>query len=399
VGIKLHAGDALEHLKSMEAESVDSLITDPPAGISFMGKAWDSGNNFIPSMTEVFKDCLRVLKPGAHGLVWALPRTSHWTATALENAGFEIRDVITHIFGSGFPKSLDISKAIDKHKGITEWKETTPNPAFRPRQLEHDTKWDTRPTPPKPIVESEEAKKWQGFGTALKPASEHWILIRKPLSEKTVAANVLKYGTGGINIDASRISLNGEKNPSHSNRGANFNPEQASLGRFPANLVLSHNEDCEPSPHVFPDGSTASGCTDDCAVKMLDEQSGVLKQGGAQKGAIIKSKGGGYGCLDLGKVEKQSGIIGEPPGGASRFFYCAKASKKDRAGNNSHPTVKSTKLMEYLIKLITPPEGIVLDPFMGSGSTGVAAKRFGFRFMGIEKEQDYFEIAEKRIGA
>lgn len=364
-----------------------------------MGKEWDDGDNFIPSMTEAFKECLRVMKPGAHGLVWALPRTSHWTATALENAGFEIRDVVTHIFGSGFPKSLDISKAIDKAMGITEWKETTPNPAFRANQLEHDTNWDTRPRPPKPVVETDEAKEWQGWGTALKPASEHWILVRKPLSEKTVAKNVLKHGTGGINIDASRIGMSEndrqeyiEKRKSFANTEVNHGWKNSSetlsvetyinnssQGRFPANLVL-----------------------DEVAAEMLDEQSGS----------------------------------------ASRFFYVAKASKKDRneglegmperdvceehtnKGNhinskwiidprnpnggyeaavrkpsaNHHPTVKSTKLMEYLITLVTPPNGVVLDPFMGSGSTGKAAKKLGFKFIGIEKEQEYFEIAEKRIG-
>lgn len=314
-------GDCLEKLKQLSDNSVDSLVTDPPAGISFMSKAWDEdkggSKQWIAWMTEIMKECLRVLKPGAHGLVWAIPRTSHWTATALEDAGFEIRDVVTHLFGSGFPKSHNLEKATE----------------------------DLR---------------FKGWGTALKPASEHWILVRKPCSEKTVAANVLEYETGGINIDASRINPgelvpgggNGKAN--HGGKyGAETNGERDIVqphtnGRFPANLVLSHNEDC------------VDVCSKRCAVAELDKQS-------------------------------------EESGGASRFFYCAKASKKDKGVGNTHPTVKSSSLMSYLIKMITPPDGIILDPFMGSGSTGVSAIKESFSFIGIEKETEYFEIATKRI--
>ncbi len=359
--MKLYRGDCLEVLKQLEEATVDSLITDPPAGISFMGKEWDTSNNFIPAMTEIFKEALRVLKPGAHGLVWALPRTSHWTATAVEQAGFEIRDVVTHLFGSGFPKSHDISKGIDKAAGAER------------EVIGQKANMIT-------AASTDEAKQWQGWGTALKPASEHWILIRKPIAEKTIAANVLKWGCGGINIDECRITVNendsNHRKPSvgHNSIGSIFQGtgkrdcENLNMaGRFPANLVL-----------------------DEEAAEMLDEQS---------------------------------------EGGASRFFYVAKASKKDRndglegmpirqttggggltscgdkfgsikaPAENFHPTVKSTKLMEYLIKLITPPKGVVLDPFMGSGSTGVAAKRLGFEFIGIEKNHEYFEIAEKRINS
>lgn len=355
-------GDCLIELSKMDSNSIDSLVTDPPAGISFMGKAWDSGNNFIPAMTEIFKECLRVMKPGAHGLVWALPRTSHWTATALEQAGFEIRDVVTHLFGSGFPKSHNLGN---------------------------------------------------GWGTALKPASEHWMLIRKPCSEKTVAQNVLKWGTGGINIDGCRIESEcrpliepNRKSDNVNTYGSDFcgskSNGKTTQGRFPSNLVL-----------------------DEEAAKMLDEQSGILKSGGGIKNPI-----GGALTWKKSSNHQDSGYQEPSVGGASRFFYCAKASKKDRnegceelpeqstkhikefpsggitAGkgseqrgsiqHNHHPTVKSTKLMEYLITLVTPPNGIVLDPFMGSGSTGKAAIKLGFKFIGIEKEQEYFEIAEKR---
>lgn len=459
-------GDCLEVLKKYEQDSFDSLITDPPAGISFMGKEWDKGHNFIPEMTEIYKECLRVLKPGAHGLVWAIPRTSHWTATALENAGFEIRDVITHIFGSGFPKSHDISKAIDKMYGA-EREVIGPNKyANRGRvqsKLQCDVGKSENSLDTKPATT--EAKKWQGFGTAIKPASEHYILVRKPLSESTVAKNVLKHGTGGLNIDQSRISTSdslnggayskeGDRNPTSNLLGAANKEYHQPQGRFPANLVLSHNEDCElvgtkevkgiTGSNTGLHGENSSGefkglnpqervgssketvddwqCTEGCAVKELNDQSG----------RFFKTFEGEWKCTEdcpVAEIDKQSGVLkfsyatnegkassiynnemkserniinkdrAKDYGGASRFFYCAKASKRDRGQDNNHPTVKNTKLMEYLIKLITPPQGIVLDPFAGSGSTGVAAKRLGFGFVGIEKEAEYFEIAEKRIEA
>lgn len=305
----LRLGDCLEVLRGLEADSIDSMVTDPPAGISFMGKEWDKSDGFIPFMTDVMKESLRVLKPGAHAFVWAIPRTSHWTATALEGAGFEIRDIVTHVFGSGFPKSHSIEKA-------------TADARFR------------------------------GIGTALKPASEHWILVRKPCSEKTVAANVLKHRTGGLNIDASRIGTDtisthggGDKMSGMKGNGnSGVGTYQSHVGRFPANLILSHNEDC------------GDACTQGCAVAALKEP--------------------------------------------ARFFYCAKTSKRERnegCETNAHPTVKPIKLMSYLITLVTPPGGTVLDPFMGSGSTGVAAIQSGFNFLGIEKEPEYFQIAEKRI--
>lgn len=410
-------GDCLDVLKKLEADSLDSLVTDPPAGISFMGKEWDSNKGgskeWIAWMTEVMRECLRVLKPGAHGLVWAIPRTSHWTATACEEAGFEIRDVITHIFGSGFPKSLDISKSIDKAAGaeraILEKKSTYRKPqAPNGWDCSKRAEFETAPATP-------EANQWQGFGTALKPASEHWILIRKPISEKTVAANVLKHGTGGINIDASRIgteTITQHKRDFSNIHGNKYGPgvkqpvlgqTSTTTGRFPANLVFSHNEHCD------------SECTPGCAVAMLDEQSKDTRAG--------KPSGSGR---ELKRIQTYE--IGEVSG-ASRFFYCAKASKRERnegcegevkekqgarpnskdmsgkfpdhdhrpTGGNNHPTVKPIKLMQYLITMITPPNGVVLDPFCGSGSTGVAAIQAGFQFIGIEREKEYIQIAEKRI--
>lgn len=436
-GANLLHGDCLEQLKSLESNSVDSLVTDPPAGISFMGKDWDGDKGgrkqWIVWMTEVMSECMRVLKPGAHGLVWALPRTSHWTATALEDAGFEVRDVVTHLFGSGFPKSLDVSKAIDKAAGAKREVLSTRKLTGKARVLKggnfdggyegKELNDDYAITAPA----TDDAKKWAGFGTALKPASEHWILVRKPCSEKTVAANVLKWGTGALNIDASRVagaiesgwSKSGSKASNNlSMSGANTarppKPD-STQGRFPANLVLSHSLHC-----------TDAQCDIECAILALDEQSGTLKSGQLKPG---HKRGDGHNVA-YGGGGVVTGTYGGDSGGASRFFYCAKISKSERnAGcetgetrhmstarlnsgdksgkfpdhdtrektGNHHPTVKPKKLMAYLIRMVTPPGGVTLDPFMGSGSTGIAAKECGFDFIGIERDAEYHEIASKRI--
>lgn len=364
--LNLINGEALETLRKLECDSLDSLITDPPAGISFMGKGWDSNkggrDKWIEWLSEIMEECLRVLKPGAHGLVWAIPRTSHWTGTALEQAGFEVRDVVTHLFGTGFPKSLDVSKAIDKAAGAQRKVVGRKHPNHSGKRVSkimgdrpclNDPNYDpgklTTPATP-------EAKQWDGWGTALKPAAEFWFLVRKPLSEKTVAKNVLKWGTGALNIDGCRIiaSLDHKKNCNRrfksgiwKKSGEAKNEIQTSAhgqGRFPANLVLSCNPECTDDKHA-----------PECAAAMLDNN-----------------------------------------GGASRFFYCAKPSKRERGEGNTHPTVKPIKLLSYYAKLITPPNGTVLDPFMGSGSVGRASIDGGFGFIGIELEQGYFEIASKR---
>ena len=692
----------------MHSDSIDALVTDPPAGISFMGKAWDDDKGgrkeWIAWMTEIMSECLRVLKPGAHGLVWAMPRTSHWTATALEEAGFEIRDVVTHLFGQGFPKSLDVSKAIDKAAGAEREKtkyEKCPN-RYAKAQSTHSatSEYETLgfSTGPGNEPATPGAKQWQGWGTALKPSNERWVLVRKPLdkhqsfwyeshkvgiqvcqllsgalhvnenlrsslsecegalntvqwsvesaintlgdlcvqmdtslsglerdscsnivslwlrllgeiylsgntyttemvsslttdlktlrcllskntqgatvlkktqpngeqfdacsaesllksallklsythvidvqsdamgltphaddiilirkpcSEKTVAANMLKWGTGALNIDASRIEGSWTPKGLQTGLAADkfFTSGDPTLvdksphtqGRFPANLVLTEGE----------------------AVEMLDEQSGVSKSTGGKTGKL------GYHGADGSNPGTSAGGLGDS-GGASRFFYCAKISKAERnagldsheqiaidgscreentvavqllqkvtsglmgkwsiaecgsklvvqfpkgskstteteiskiteskilnylmrsltkgytpgaskhadAGSshaanaeklkawllsitkgstelalgasrvasetlqkisasdakpcvNFHSTVKPKRLMSYLIRMVTPPGGVVLDPFMGSGSTGVAAKECGFEFIGIEKEPEYFNIAKARVG-
>lgn len=377
-------GDCLDGLRRLKNNSVDSLVTDPPAGISFMGKAWDDDKGgrkqWIAWMTEIMSECHRVLKPGAHGLIWALPRTSHWTATALEDAGFEVRDVVTHLFGSGFPKSLDVSKAIDKAAGA-EREVVGANPNHRgASQMRNPYTKSLGQNGVLTSAATAAAKKWQGWGTALKPASEHWILVRKPCSEKTVAANVLKWGTGALNIDASRIEgkLDGDPNRFKKTDGgwavAKFDnaPVVRSEGRFPANLTL-----------------------DEYAAQMLDEQSGTLKTNPGKIKATLPDNTGYGGYARIAQEIKPDS------GGASRFFYCAKISKSERNAGldtpSTHPTVKPKRLMTYLIRMITPPGGVVLDPFMGSGSTGVAAVEAKFKFLGIEKEKEYFVIANKRI--
>jgi site-specific DNA-methyltransferase (adenine-specific) len=408
-------GDCLEVMRSLPDNSIDSIVTDPPYGISFMGKKWDYD---VPSK-EVFAEMLRVLKPGGHALIACGTRTQHRMAVNIEDAGFEIRDVITWLYGSGFPKSMDISKAIDKQAGVKG--ETYIDEEFMRRnpgkKLDGiDRKKEYSGTEFKEGIEgatrfkpaTDAAKQWQGWGTALKPACEFWTLARKPLSEKTVASNVLEHGTGGINIDGCRIGSETIKtNGGDKFKGDVFGKyntceESFHTGRWPANLIL-----------------------DEEAAMALDEQSGERKSAGKYKDidreytetAIFNSK------INVPPSNKYAGETG----GASRFFYVAKASKSERdAGceglpskvigtwggeeddltegkkstiprQNFHPTVKPIKLMTYLCKLITPPNGIVLDPFMGSGSTGVAAVKEGFGFIGIEREPAYYEICKARI--
>jgi len=368
------------------------------------------------------------MKPGAHGLVWAIPRTSHWTATALEDAGFEVRDVVTHLFGQGFPKSLDISKAIDKAAGAEREVVGTRELTGKARVLKggnFDGGYDGKDLTAEYAITTpatDAAKQWQGFGTALKPAAEFWILVRKPISEKNVAANVLKHGVGGLNIDGCRIEaadqsaldaavkrMTGNLSKTWVCGSPTIQPKSAK-GRFPANLVLSH------SPHC-----TDEQCDIECAIRRLDEQSGPCKTGALTGQPRVENKTYGSAANTLGKPRFYTP---DAATGASRFFYCAKISssernagldgmpmhdplphrtqktEQDRNGGprqNHHPTVKPQKLMRYLCRLVTPPGGVVLDPFMGSGSTGMAALSEGFRFIGIEREPDYFEIAGRRI--
>jgi site-specific DNA-methyltransferase (adenine-specific) len=386
----------------MDAESVDAIVTDPPAGISFMNKGWDEDKGgrdcWIAWMTTVAVECLRVIKPGGYALVWSLPRTSHWTATAWENAGWECRDKIVHIFGSGFPKSLNISKALDaamgaerevvgttKGKGgenLNSLSRLTGNDNTDAKGCGAYGQGAKQITIDIPITAptTDIAKLFEGYGTGLKPAHEDWILLRKPL-EGTVAQNVLKHGCGGINVDGCKISASINDKNARPNTSKNtkdtasfgggrhdgFNPSIS--GRFPANLIHDGSDEVL---NIFP--TTKSG-------KMMPTHI----EDGYQKNTYGK------------RMEHVTMETYGDAGSAARFFYCAKSSPSDRGEGNTHPTVKSISLMRYLCRLITPPHGIIFDPFGGSGSTAIAAKMEGFQSILIEKEKEYVDIANSRI--
>lgn len=375
--INLYNGDCLEVLKNIESDSIDSVVTDPPYGLAFMGKKWDYD---VPSV-EIWKEVLRVLKPGGHLLSFGGTRTYHRMVINIEDAGFEIRDQIMWIYGSGFPKSQNVALAIDKQAGAIGNRGKGFNAAGQGISLNQNKELRSdHPDYVAPEYKTDSAKQWQGWGTALKPANEPICLARKPISEKTVASNVLKHGTGAMNIDESRVGveertykgMSANKPDVGTFRDDNWEPKDISVtvqGRWPANVIF-----------------------DEEAGKILDEQSGHLKSGHVKPLASKKQNQvfGEYAQANVNEFKPSEG-------GASRFFYCAKTSKSERGSKNFHPTVKPIKLMSYLIKLITPPNGIVLDPFMGSGSTGLAAKELFIGFVGIERDPDYFHIAERRI--
>ncbi len=401
--IELLHGDCLDRLRELPDCSVDACVTDPPYGLSFMAKKWDYD---VPTV-DVWREVLRVLKPGGHLLAFAGTRTQHRMACRIEDAGFEIRDMIAWVYGSGFPKSLDVSKAIDKAAGaerkiISEIKtnsggmahisKTNAEHGFRPaayngHSLDDSAKNCIQVTAPA----TPEAQQWAGWGTALKPALEPITVARKPLGEKTVAANVLAHGTGGLNVDGCRVehvTVEGGSlalNPhlrSHINGGNGGNiiaheddrrvVTPHASGRWPANLIH--------------DGS-------DEVMGLFPAQAGAAAPVHRRIGDKLRHSYGAF----AGNIDEAGSTFHADTGSAARFFYCAKASKADREQGNGHPTVKPTELMRYLCRLVTPPGGVVLDPFMGSGSTGKAALLEGLGFIGIEREGEYLEIARGRI--
>jgi hypothetical protein len=472
----LYQGDVLEVLRGLPAGSVDAVVTDPPAGISFMGRDWDTfptrrrpaghafadgrarpaitqgqehrahraggRDAFVAWLTQVMVELHRLLSPGGHVLLWAIPRTSHWTATAIEDAGFEVRDVVHHLFAQGFPKSLNVGRAIDSKvcqvPGRHYWSEAKLPKGDRARAGDHV------------CALSPEGDGHRGEGTGLKPAAEHWILARRPLAEATVAANVLAHGAGAIDIDACRIAHAEPPMPpttrrtgkfagavyagdEYSLRMADANRGPARAGRWPANLVLSHSEGCRPMGTRMvrnPGGGIAGGqpsitgtyeggerprsawqaygdadgletvevweCVEDCPVAELDRQSGVREAGHHP----VRRTGLGFAGHGSG-TDNGNGSRDEP-GGASRFFYVAKASAADRnAGlvgdRNRHPTVKPVELMRWLCRMVTPPGGVVLDCFAGSGSTLVAAKLEGLHSIGIERDLESVRTGARRL--
>ena len=398
----LKQGDCLELLKELPANSVDSIVTDPPAGIAFMGKEWDKDKGGREAwkawMKQVAAECLRVIKPGGHALVWALPRTSHWTGDAWEDAGWDVREKVYHAFGSGFPKSLDIGKALDKAAGAERevvgvnphyCKGRTADPGEYRQGGKNGSQHVTAPASP-------EAQEWDGWGTALKPAVEEWWLFRKPF-KGTVAGNVLEWGTGGVNVDGCRVGhsdnipvFRKSKEPSVSTYGDGLNNSNRTggyhtSGRFPA--------------HLTHDGSA------EVLGGFPETKSGKMKAGVANHSHWqIRSFDNPETYGDSGSAARffQSCPLDREDIEARRLFYCAKASKRDRdeglseEARNIHPTVKATPLMRWLCRLITPPGGLVLDPFAGSGSTGKGALLEGFRFIGFDLYQEHIEIAEAR---
>jgi site-specific DNA-methyltransferase (adenine-specific) len=421
---RIFLGDCREILRGLADNSVDSVVTDPPYELGFMGKKWDSTG--IAYDVTVWEECLRVLKPGGHILAFGGSRTFHRMAVAIEDAGFEIRDSIAWMYGSGFPKSLDVSKAIDKgqgaerevvgkqsrHIGRATWQKDDGGWQDSSKANEKGVRTFDLTTPSTP-----EAQQWEGWGTALKPAFEPIVVGRKPFGKgSTVAGNVLLWGVGGLNIDASRIPTTdsfggGTKATSGFSKGYEHDGwvPGSDKGRWPANVIL-----------------------DEYSAGLLDEQSGVLTSG-ARKPNVNKSQASenvaSFSKGMEGKIYPYT--ANADSGGASRFFYCAKASKRDRnegldgleprnaykkggvggtggkrsvseAENatpkqNFHPTVKPTTLMRYLIKLVTPVGGTVLDPFTGSGSTGKAALLDGYKFVGAELTEEYLPIIEGRL--
>jgi hypothetical protein len=499
-------GDCLDALRSMPDCCADSLVTDPPSGIGFMGREWDSNkggrDNWIAWLTTRLREAYRVLKPGAHIVIWSLPRTSHWTGMAIENAGFEIRETIDHLFGSGFPKSLNVSQEIDDNdlrqwcidqgwawelvqKAKTRWRNAPKSTASRlnsrlkqwlcwrsglVRQVVHSYSAGGNAGAPTAVkggtygagtensapVEltitkgaTEKSRKWDGWGTGLKPAKEVWWIARKPV-EGTIVANVLTHGCGALNIDGCRVPTDWDepdRPESWRNSGHTADSEAEKiaappgdgiqchpLGRFPANVVLSHSADC------------GDECAEDCPVRRLGEQSG---------------ESCGTGEIIGGKPRTDSWVLGGTPdrsqarmqvgdsGTAARYFntfnwdpelddpFCyvpkpttaerdagcyhlplksagectgdreegAPGTVNARAGaggssvgrHNHHPTLKSVELMRHLVRLVTPPGGLVLSLFAGSGTDGIAAHLEGMRFIGCELDAEFCEIARCRI--
>lgn len=407
----IYNADALQQLQLLPDCSVDSLVSDPPAAISFMGKAWDNDkggrDNWIAWLTSIMAEAFRILKPGGHGFIWALPRRSHWTAFALENAGFEIRDISHHLFSTGFPKNLDIGKAIDREAGAKRnvIRVSANGTGAQPNKLSNHGKGDTGigyadgagKTFAITSPATSAAHKWDGFGTALKPAVEHWILIRKPISEKTIAKNILKWGTGGLNIGGCRIETDFTSDDML--RPVNRKGRISETWKNGSGFKNENNQ----TTGVHPAGRWPAHLTHDGSELIVSE---FPREAGAS--SKIKKPYSGKNNGIYGDYRE----YGEKPfyddsGSAARFFYCAKASQRDREEGinhdmrlrcNNHPTVKNTNLMRWLIRLITPPSGVVLDCFMGSGSTGKASVIEGMSFIGIEQLAEYCEIAEARIG-
>jgi site-specific DNA-methyltransferase (adenine-specific) len=430
----MRLGDSAEKLLELPENSIDAMVTDPPAGIAFMGKAWDTDkggrDQWSAWLARIMAAAMRAMKPGAHGLVWALPRTQHWTMRALEDAGFEIRDVVYHGFATGFPKSLNVSKAIDARLGAE--REPDQYTGANHKNEVYGEGMGGGVTTTRAPAATPEAAEFDGYGTALKPAIEPWIVVRKPLEGMTVAECAMRWGTGGINIDGCRIgsevrfngpsggSPDGDEVYALGMRGKGDGT--IAEGRWPAHFVMTHAPECD-------DAACATGCP----VAMLDAQSGVTKSSDS-----VRHNSAVTDQLAKGDERARDSFGHADSGGASRFFYCAKPSRAEteagldalevhsageltdrndgskglqspRAGagrgggrRNTHPTKKPIELMRHFVRLVAPPKRgdvppTILDPFAGSGTTGLAALVEGCRFLGIEMEPQYHRIASERL--
>jgi DNA modification methylase len=456
----LLAGDCIDILRDVDPDIFDSVVTDPPYNLSFMGKGWDTfGSSYQTWCEQWARECLRVLKPGGFLLAFGGTRTYHRLACAIEDSGFEIRDSLHWIYGSRFPKSRDISKAIDSEAGAErEVIGASPihsrgaNTAFPKRPGESSVEESGRVTPQdQPSLTApatEAAKAWEGWGTALKPAHEPIVLARKPLAKNhTVAANVLKFGTGGLNIDGCRVGTDGGTSstgePNYKNavfgRGmGGLSIVPLNQGRWPPNVLLTHSPDCEltgskrvgshkahvtkRSPDTASAGRGAYGtfngqenvvigygdadgmetveewqCTPNCPVAELDHQSGLSTSRKTPKTQRKTGKATDFAMSTSGQTHEDSG-------GASRFFPCfkynAKASKKERPqidGLTGHPTVKPLAVMQWLVRLVTPPNGSVLDLFAGTGTTAEACQLEGFNCVLIERDPESIRRIQVRM--
>lgn len=392
--VSIHHSDCVAWLQAYDGPLFDSCVTDPPyhltsivkrfggkdaapamvgatgayarASKGFMGKEWDGGD--VAFRPETWRAVYDKLKPGAHLVAFSGTRTYHRMACAIEDAGFEIRDQLQWIYGSGFPKSHDVSKGIDKSLGLENEREITHYKGQGPRSM-----FDGGKPRPASLPASLPASQWNGWGTALKPACEPICLARKPLSEKSIAANVLKHGTGAINIEASRVGTQGGthgKNYAKTGQfgiGGKADISAIDAGRWPAN--------------VLHDGS--------------DEVLAGFPQSESSRGEVTSKPGAIYG--NGAGLPSHTGVYGfDDSGSASRFFYSAKAGPLDRIGSK-HPTIKPVDLMRWLVRLITPPGGLILEPFAGSGSTGIAALAEGFDCTMIDLEADHVADIERKL--
>lgn len=435
-GVTVYAGDCLDVLAALPEASVHAVVTDPPYGLAdhapamvaaalmawatgdrrrvpsgkggFMGRAWDA---FVPPPV-VWDECLRVLKPGGYVLAFSGSRTVDLMVLSIRMAGFEIRDSIAWLYASGFPKSLDVSKAIDKAAGAEQ--EVVGRGRWSGREssadlgVMNDDAWQGGAARVDTAPATEAAKRWQGWGTALKPAFEPIVVARKPLAG-TVASNVQEYGTGALNIDECRVpgTWSGGGRQSQDITGGNFGggtgggrvpliSREHDAGRWPSNVVLTHA--------ATPDGVDlcADGCVPGCPVRELDEQAGIRRSGTGSDERGRRPRG-------MGEVGER---VGDPmpngptyadSGGASRFFPVfrfeakAPAAERPRVDGVAHPTVKPLALMRWLVRLVTPPGGVVLDPFLGSGTTAQAARAGGFQCIGIERDETYLPLIRARL--